>query len=199
MDTNRNHSIIEQWIRPGARVLDMGCGDGSLLKRLSTNKNANTVGVEISQEKIIECLKKGICVYQADIDEGISNFEDMSFEYVILNETLQVINKPHRVIEEMLRVGLNAIISVSNFGYIANRLHMLASGRISTDIRFDGLWHDSPVIRFFTISEFENLLDDMGIIIEDARYFMPLGHVANKKPPVSDLLVKGGLFRLRRA
>jgi methionine biosynthesis protein MetW len=199
MDTNRNHSIIEQWIRPGSRVLDMGCGDGSLLKRLSANKNANTVGVEISEEKIIECLKKGICVYQADIDEGISNFEDMSFEYVILNETLQVINKPHRVIEEMLRVGFNAIISVSNFGYIANRLHMLASGRISTDIRFDGSWHDSPVIRFFTVSEFENLLKEMGIVIEDARYFMPFGHVATKKPPISDLLVKGGLFRLRRA
>ena len=199
MDTNRNHSIIKQWISPGARVLDMGCGDGSLLKRLSIEKNAYTVGVEISEEKIIECLIKGICVYQADIDEGISNFDDMSFEYVILNETLQVINKPHRVIEEMLRVGLNAIISVSNFGYLANRLHMLASGRISTDIRFDGSWHDSPVIRFFTVSEFENLLNDMGIIIEDARYFMPFGGVATKKPLFSDLLVQGGLFRLRRA
>jgi methionine biosynthesis protein MetW len=199
MDTDRNHSIIEQWIRPSARVLDLGCGDGRLLKRLAANKNAYTVGVEISEEKIIECLKNGICVYQADIDEGISNLDDMSFEYVILNETLQVINKPHRVIEEMLRVGLNAIISVSNFGYIANRLHMLSRGRISTDIRFDGSWHDSPVIRFFTVSEFENLLHEMGIVIEDARYFMPFGHGAVKKPPVSDLLVKGGLFSLRRA
>jgi methionine biosynthesis protein MetW len=199
MDTNRNHSTIEEWIRPGARVLDLGCGDGSLLKRLAANKNAHTVGVEISEEKIIECLKKGICVYQADIDEGISNFDDMSFEYVILNETLQVINKPHRVIEEMLRVGLNAIISVHNFGYFKNRLYMLSSGRISTDIRFDGSWHDSPVIRFFTVSEFENLLDEMGIVIEDARYFMPFNYVAVKKPPVSDLFVKGGLFKLRRA
>jgi methionine biosynthesis protein MetW len=199
MNTDRNHSIIEQWIRPGARVLDMGCGDGNLLKRLSANKNAYTVGVEISEEKIIECLKKDICVYQADIDEGISNFDDMSFEYVILNETLQVINKPHRVIEEMLRVGFYAIISVSNFGYIVNRLHMLSRGRISPHIRFDGSWHDSPVIRFFTVSEFKSLLNDMGIIIDDARYFMPLGHTAIKKPPFSDLLVKGGLFKLRRA
>jgi methionine biosynthesis protein MetW len=199
MDTDRNHSIIEQWIRPGARVLDLGCGDGRLLKRLADEKNAYTVGVEISEEKIIECLKNGICVYQADIDEGISNFEDMSFEYVILNETLQVIYKPHRVIEEMLRVGLNAIISVSNFGYIANRLHMLSSGRISSGIRFDGSWHDSPVIRFFTVSEFEKLLSEMGIVIEDARYFMPFNRVAVKKPPAPDLLVKGGLFSLRRA
>jgi methionine biosynthesis protein MetW len=199
MNTDRNHSIIEQWIRPGARVLDMGCGDGSLLKRLAVNKNAYTVGAEISEDKIIECLKKDICVYQADIDEGISNFDDMSFEYVILNETLQVINKPHRVIEEMLRVGLNAIISVSNFGYISNRLHILRRGRISPHIRFDGSWHDSPVIRFFTLNEFKNLLDEMGIIIEDARYFMPFGHVGCNKPPVSDLFVKGGLFKLRRA
>ena len=199
MMTERNHKIIEQWISPGARVLDLGCGDGSLLKRLSTNKNAYTVGVEIAETKIIECLKKGICVYQADIDEGISNLDDMSFEYVILNETLQEIYKPHRVIEEMLRVGLHAIISVSNFGYIKNRLHMLLRGRISADIRFDGSWHDSPVIRFFTVSEFENLLVKMGIVIEDARYFMPMGHVATKRPPVPDLLVKGGLYKLRRA
>ncbi len=194
-----NHSIIEQWIKPGARVLDLGCGDGSLLKRLIDGKNVYAVGVEISEEKIIECLKKGICVYQADIDNGISNFDDMSFEYVILNETLQEIYKPHRVIEEMLRVGLHAIISVPNFGYINNRLHMLARGRISADIRSEGSWHDSPVIRFFTVSEFENLLSEMEIAIEDARYFMPLGRVAIKKPPVPDLIVKGGLYKLRRA
>jgi methionine biosynthesis protein MetW len=199
MDTEINHLIIEQWIKPGARVLDLGCGDGSLLKRLAANKNAYTVGVEISEEKIIECLKKGICVYQADIDEGISNLDDMSFEYVILNETLQEIYKPHRVIEEMLRVGLHAIISVPNFGYLGNRLHMLLSGGISDRIRSGGSWHDSPVIRFFSVSEFENLLVKMGIVIEDARYFMPMGHVAARKPPVSDLIVKGGLFKLRRA
>lgn len=177
----------------------MGCGDGSLLKRLAANKNAYTVGVEISEEKIIECLKKGICVYQADIDEGISNLDDMSFEYVILNETLQEIYKPHKVIEEMLRVGLHAIISVPNFGYFGNRLHMLLSGGISGRIRSGGSWHDSPVIRFFSVSEFENLLVKMGIVIEDARYFMPVGHVATRKPPVPDLLVKGGLYKLRRA
>lgn len=199
MTTERNHKIIEQWISQGARVLDLGCGDGSLLKRLAANKNAYTVGVEIAEEKIIECLKKSICVYQADIDEGISNLDDMSFEYVILNETLQEIYKPHRVIEEMLRVGLHAIISVPNFGYIENRLHMLAKGSISADIRFDGSWHDSPVIRFFTISEFENLLREMGIAIEDARYFMPLDRIAAKKPPVPDLFVKGALYKLRRA
>ncbi len=199
MDTEHNHSIIEQWIKPEARVLDLGCGDGSLLKRLATNKNAYTVGVEISEEKTIECLKKGICVYQADIDNGISNFDDMSFEYVILNETLQEIYKPHRVIEEMLRVGLHAIISVPNFGYIKNRLYMLTKGRISADIRFYGSWHDSPVIRFFTVSEFENLLNEMGIIIEDARYFMPAGLLAAVKPPVPDLFVKAALYKLRRA
>jgi methionine biosynthesis protein MetW len=198
MTTELNHKIIEQWISPGARVLDLGCGDGSLLKRLAAAKNAYTVGVEISEDKIIECLKKGICVYQADIDEGISNLDDMSFEYVILNETLQEIHKPHRVIDEMLRVGLHAIISVHNFGYILNRLHVLSRGWISADIRSEGSWHDSPVIRFFTVTEFENLLNEMGIMIEDARYFMPLGRVASKKPPVPDLIVKGGLYKLRR-
>jgi len=199
MDANLNHSIIEQWIKPGARVLDLGCGDGTLLQKLVVRKDASVLGVEISEDKIIDCLKKGICVYQADIDRGLSNLDDMSFEYVILNDTLQVINKPHRVIEEMLRVGLNAIISVSNFGYFSNRLNILATGRISTEIRFDGSWHDSPVIRYFTINEFEQLLDQMEIKIEDARYFMPFNAVAAKKPMFADVTARGGVFLLRRS
>ena len=199
MNTERTHSIIEQWIRPGARELDLGCGDGSLLGKLAREKNAKVDGVEISEEKIIECLKKGICVYHADIDRGLSNLEDMSFEYVILNETLQVIHNPQRVIDEMLRVGLNAIISVDNFGYVENRLHVLATGEISPDIRFDGLWHDSPVIRYFSFGEFENLLAEMKIIIDDARYFMPFGRTSAAKPFASTLLARGALYRLRRA
>lgn len=199
MNANLNHTLIEHWIKQDARVLDLGCGDGRLLQQLVISKAANVLGVEISEEKIIDCLKKGICVYQADIDQGLSNLDDMSFEYVILNDTLQVINNPHKVIEEMLRVGLNAIISVANSGYILNRLHMAATGRISPELRFDGSWYDSPVIRYFTINEFEKYLCEMGIAIKDARYFMPFGRTADKKPIFADIVVKGGLFLLRRS
>lgn len=193
----RNHAIIEAWVSAGARVLDLGCGDGTLLDTLIRHKKVNGLGVEIDQDKIISCLKKGICVHQADIDQGLSNLDDMSFDYVILNATLQVIHKPYKVIDEMLRVGRFAIISISNFGYIQNRMRVLAHGRMSEHIRFALEWHDTPVIRFVSVTEFLRSLSDMGVSVTDARYFLPLGRISDR-PPFKDLLVKEALFRLRR-
>ncbi|HQP32143.1 MAG TPA: methionine biosynthesis protein MetW, partial [Deltaproteobacteria bacterium] len=139
----------------------------------------------------------GICVYQADIDQGLSNLEDTSFDYVILNATLQVIHNPYRVIDEMLRVGRFAIISISNFGYIQNRLRVLLQGRTSDHIRLTGDWHDTPVIRFVSIKEFQASLSDIGIEIMEARFFLPLALVA-RRPPFKDLTAKEALFKVRR-
>jgi len=193
----RNHAIIEDWVAAGARVLDLGCGDGTLLDTLIRHKKVNALGVEIDQDKIISCLKKGICVHQTDIDQGLSNLDDMSFEYVVLNATLQAIHKPYRVIEEMLRVGRFAIISISNFGYIQNRMRVLIHGQMSEHIRFALDWHDSPAIRFVSVTEFMRSLSEMGITVTDARYFLPWGWIS-AHPPFKDLLVKEALFRLRR-
>jgi methionine biosynthesis protein MetW len=193
----QNNAIITEWITPGSRVLDLGCGDGTLLSNLIKHKQVHGIGVEIAEEKIIACLKKGISVYQADIDQGLSNFDDLNFDYVILNATLQVIHKPYKVIEEMLRVGRFAIISISNFGYISNRLRVLCTGRVSDHIRLTGGWHDTPVIRFVSLEEFSSSLETMGIAVMDARFFLPLGRIT-KHPLFKDLLVKEALFKLRR-
>jgi len=193
----RNHAIIEAWVNNGARVLDLGCGDGTLLDTLIRHKKVNGLGVEIDQDKIISCLKKGICVHQTDIDQGLSNLDDMSFDYVVLNATLQAIHKPYKVMDEMLRVGRFAIISISNFGYVHNRMHVLTHGQVSEHIRFTGDWHDTPVIRFVSITEFMRSLNDMGIAMMDARYFLPFGRIFIH-PPFKDLLVKEALFRLSR-
>jgi len=193
----RNHAIIEAWVETGARVLDLGCGDGTLLDALNRNKKVNGLGVEIDQEKIISCLKKGICVHQTDIDQGLSNLDDMSFDYVFLNATLQVIHRPYKVIDEMLRVGRFAIISISNFGYIQNRMRVLVRGQMSEHIRFGLDWHDTPVIRFVSVTEFMRSLSDMGVSVTDARYFLPFGRIS-VRTPFKDLLVKEALFRLRR-
>src|SRR5512136_408455 len=150
----QNYPIIESWVSPGSRVLDLGCGDGTLLSGLVERKQVEAIGVEIAQEMIVKCLGKGISVYQADIDRGLSQWDDLSFDYVILNDTLQVITRPQKVIDEMLRVGRYAIISVSNFGYLGNRLRVLFEGRMSMKVRFAGSWHDTPVIRFFSLMEF---------------------------------------------
>jgi methionine biosynthesis protein MetW len=194
----QNYPIIQQWISHQSRVLDLGCGDGTLLSNLIREKNIEGIGVEISQEMIIQCIQKGISVYQADIDKDLSEWSDSSFDYVILNATLQAITRPYRVIEEMLRVGKHAIISVSNFGYISNRIRVLAQGRVSSQTRSSQNWYDSPVIRFVSLKEFEVSLKEMGIIVEDSRFFLAFNSVIQKKWPFHNLLAREGIFKLTR-
>lgn len=190
--------IIEEWVAPGSRVLDLGCGDGSLLSSLISGKQVDGIGVEISHDMILQCIQKGICVYQADIDKDLSEWADSSFDYVILNSTLQVITKPYKVIDEMLRVGSHAIISISNFGYIRNRVRVLTQGRVSSRIRLSESWHDTPVLRFVSLKEFRSSLQEMGIDIMDARYFFPMNIVSGNHWPAYNLLAKEGIFKLRK-
>ncbi|MRR34933.1 methyltransferase domain-containing protein, partial [bacterium] len=162
-------------------------------------KQVDGFGVEISHEMVLACVQKGICVYQADIDKDLSEWADGSFDYVILNSTLQVITKPYKVIDEMLRVGRFAIISISNFGYVRNRIRVLSQGRMSSRIRLSERWHDTPVLRFVSLKEFRSSLAGMGIEIMDARYFFPLNVVGRNEWPAYNLLAREGIFKLRRA
>jgi len=195
----RTYPIIENWIEPGSRVLDLGCGDGTLLSGLVARKQVEAVGVEISEDMIVKCLGKGISVYQADIDRGLCHWHDRSFDYVILNDTLQVITRPYDVIDEMLRVGKYALISVSNFAYIGNRIRVLLQGRMSTKILLSGSWHDTPVIRFVSLKEFKASLQGLGIEIVDARFFLAFTFAASHGAQLVNLLARSGIFKLRRA
>jgi methionine biosynthesis protein MetW len=192
----KTQHIIEDWIAPQSRVLDLGCGDGTLLSRLTQRKQVDGIGVEISRDMIVKCLGKGISVYQADIDHGLSQWDELSFDYVILTATLQVIHRPYNVITEMLRVGRCAVISVSNFGFAANRLGIMLKGRITDGMRLTGDWHDTPVIRFVCLSEFMGSLTEMGIDILDARFFLPFDLAVKKKMPLDNVIVKEAIFML---
>lgn len=194
----QNVPIIEEWIAPGSRVLDLGCGDGSLLSTLITKKQVDGIGVEISHDMVLQCIQKGICVYQADIDKDLSEWADSSFDYVILNSTLQVITRPYNVISEMLRVGSFAIISISNFGYIRNRIRVLSQGRVSSRIRLSESWHDTPVLRFVSLKEFRSSLREIGVEIMDARYFFPMNVMSKIPGPAYNLLAREGIFKLRQ-
>lgn len=197
--SSQNYPIIEEWIDRGSRVLDLGCGDGSLLEALVNTKQVDGIGVEISHDMILKCIQKGICVYQADIDKDLSEWADGSFDYVVLNATLQVITRPYKVISEMLRVGRFAVISISNFGYARNRLRVLSQGRVSSRVRLSGCWHDTPVLRFVSIREFISSLEEIGVEIMDARYFFPMNIVSRSRWPLYNLLAREGIFKLRRA
>jgi len=190
--------IIEDWIEPRSRVLDLGCGDGTLLSRLSHTKHVEGIGVEISRDMIVKCLEKGVSVYQADIDHGLSQWDEFSFDYVILTATLQVIHRPYDVIHEMLRVGHYAVISVSNFGYVSNRSVILRNGCMSMEMRLDANWHDTPVIRFVCLSEFMRSLKEIDVRVLESRFFLPFNVTSKTRVPLENLLVKEALFMLGR-
>ncbi|MBN1520889.1 MAG: methionine biosynthesis protein MetW, partial [Candidatus Aureabacteria bacterium] len=122
--------IISGLVHEGASVLDLGCGDGCLLKKLKDEKMIIARGVDISEENIISCITKGISVFQGDLDEGLVDYADSSFDYVILAQTLQVVRKPRMILNEALRIGKKAIVSIPNFGYWQIRLKLLLTGRM---------------------------------------------------------------------
>lgn len=194
---SHNHGIIESWIKPGSRVLDLGCGDGRLLERLNRCKQVSGIGVEIDEKLVVMCLKRGLCVYQADLSRELTNFDYKSFDYVILNATLQSVLLPQLVLSQMLRVGTTAIVSIANFGYIRNRLRVAFSGRISRATRLGASWSTTQAIRYVSIDEFFKTLSEMGLEIADARYILPFGSKAIKRPPLANLLVKEAIFSLR--
>ncbi len=192
----QNHRIIEEWIPCGSRVLDLGCGDGALLKRLIDNKHVSGVGVEIDDEMVISCLQKGLSVYQADIEKELRRWDAGSFDYVILNATLQSLCNPHSVIQEMLRVGCCAIISVSNFGYLRNRLDVLLHGRMSHLARRGAAWNDTDNLRFVSLKEFFSSLSSNDVFIGQACYFLPGDLPSARRLPGVNLLCKEGIFLL---
>ncbi|HPC47463.1 MAG TPA: methionine biosynthesis protein MetW [Deltaproteobacteria bacterium] len=191
--------IIEGWVAQGSRVLDLGCGDGSLLRRLVTTRHVEGIGVEISQDMVIQCLKKGLCVYQADIDKGLAQWDDLSFDTVILKSTLDVIRRPCELLGDMLRVGRNAVVTVSNFGYAPNRMHILLKGSVSPRSRSMKPWHATEVIRYVCLAEFLDTLVSMGIDAIDSRYVLPFAGIVEMLPPLSNVLVREAIFLLGRS
>ena len=173
-----DYAIIGQIVEPNTRVLDLGCGEGELLEWLAHNKNVDA---------------RGVSVFQCDIDEGLADYPDQAFDYVILSQTLQETRHPRTVLREMLRVGRRAIVAFPNFGHWRVRLSMLFSGRAPRTKLFPYEWYDSPNIHFLTVQDFEELAALEGLLVE-RRYFLA-GH--RKIAAMPNLLAETAVFLVR--
>lgn len=147
---------ICEWIEPGSRVLDLGCGDGTLLDWLQRNRNISGYGVEINQDNVMSCLKKGVNIIQADLDAGLTDFGDASFDYVIMTQALQALQFPHKTLEEMARVGKQSIVTFPNFGLWKHRIHLSLKGRMPVSKALPAQWYDTKNIHLCTVKDFEN-------------------------------------------
>ena len=166
-----DYAIIGEIVDPGTKVLDLGCGEGELLQWLAENKGVDARGVEISGAKVQRAIARGVSVYQGDIDDGLADYPDQAFDYVILSQTLQETRHPQKVLREMLRVGRRVIVAFPNFGHWSVRLSMLRTGQAPKTRLFPYDWYDSPNIHFLTVDDFERLARKEGIRIE-RRYFL---------------------------
>ncbi len=160
-------ATIVPWIAPGARVLDLGCGDGALLAYLWKERDAHGYGVEIDDAKVTACVKNDVNVLQMNLESGLSLFGDGSFDCVILSQTLQAVRHTEDILREMLRVGREAIVSFPNFGHWSARLQVAFGGRMPVSRSLPYEWYDTPNVHLCTISDFENLARRIGLRIRE--------------------------------
>jgi methionine biosynthesis protein MetW len=185
-----DYAIIGEIVEPRTKVLDLGCGEGELLAWLAANKEVESRGVEISGAKVARAIARGVSVHQSDIDEGLADYPDHAFDYVILSQTLQETRHPRQVLREMVRVGRRVIVAFPNFGHWRVRLSMLLSGRAPRTRLFPYEWYDSPNIHFLTVQDFEELAAAEGLMVE-RRYFLA-GH--RKIVTMPNLLAEVAVF-----
>jgi methionine biosynthesis protein MetW len=160
-----DHALIAQWIRPGSRVLDLGCGDGGLLAHLRSQRAVTGYGIELEIDKVVRCIERGVSVIQGDLDAGLADFDTGSFDYVIMSLTLQAVYFPARLLEEMLRVGREGIVAFPNFGHLNCRLQLAFGGRMPMSAALPETWYETDNIHLCTIRDFEALCGRLGIRI----------------------------------
>ena len=167
---NLDHNIIVESVKPGASVLDLGCGDGVLLSRLVKEKNIKAQGIEVDEQAIYKCVAKGLSVFHGDIDSGLSEYNDNSFDYVILSQSLQQVEKPDGVLKEALRVGKEVIVSFPNFAHYSARLQIAFKGKTPITPSLPYEWYNTPNLHFLSISDFIEYCHKRAIKIEKSAF-----------------------------
>ena len=187
-------SAIAEWIQPGSQVLDVGCGDGTLLNYLKDAKQAHVYGVKLADDKVLACAEKGLNVIQQNLESGLALFEDQSFDTVILSQTLQTIHQTARILGEIARVDKECVVSFPNFGHWSHRTAVMM-GRMPVSKSLPYQWYDTPNVRVLTIADFEALAPAVGLQLLDRVVFHD-GQIVEFLPNLRGSLA---VYRARRA
>tara|TARA_B100000795_G_scaffold239612_1_gene201380 strand:+ start:278 stop:874 length:597 start_codon:yes stop_codon:yes gene_type:complete len=192
--------IIANLIDRNTRVLDVGCGDGSLMEFLKNNKEIDIRGIEISKNNVQKCIGKGLTVIEGDAEKDLSQFPDRSFDFVILSQTLQAFLNPEKVISELLRVGKKAIVTIPNFGYWKVRLHLLVKGTMPITRTLPDEWHNTPNIHMCTIKDFFIFCKHRNINLYKSIAFQNLNssQITNSNLSLKNLTAVLGIFLIEK-
>jgi len=188
------HEVISSWIEIGASVLDLGCGDGELLSSIIQRKQVRAQGIELNEAAIQRCVAAGLSVFQEDIDTGLSEYADHSFDYVVLNQTFQQVKKPSFVLQEALRVGKHVIVGFPNFCYITDRFQIFFRGKVPVTASPPYEWFDTPNLHFLSIADFLEYCRKLQIYIEQKTFISKNRQVRW----VPNLFAETGLFLLSK-
>jgi methionine biosynthesis protein MetW len=192
--------IIANLIEKNTRVLDVGCGDGTLMEFLKDNDNIDIRGIEISKNNVQKCIGKGLTVIEGDAEKDLSQFPDGSFDFVILSQTLQAFLNPEKVISELLRVGKKAIVTIPNFGYWKVRLHLLTKGTMPITKTLPDEWHNTPNIHMCSIKDFFSFCEERKINLYKSIALQNLksSKITKSNLPLKNLTAVLGIFLIEK-
>ena len=196
----KEFQIISELIENNKRVLDVGCGDGTLMKHLKDNKNIDTRGLEISKNNVQLCISKGLSVIEGNAERDLQQFPDLSFDYAILSQTLQAFYNPEKVIDDLLRVAKKAIVTIPNFGFWKVRLHLFFKGTMPITKHLPNEWYNTPNLHMCTIKDFVNFCTQKKINLFKslALHEEKASDINNKNLNIKNLLSELGIFLIER-
>ena len=196
----KEFQIISELIENNKRVLDVGCGDGTLMKHLKDNKNIDTRGLEISKNNVQLCISKGLSVIEGNAERDLQQFPDLSFDYAILSQTLQAFYNPEKVIDDLVRVAKKAIVTIPNFGFWKVRLHLFFQGTMPVTKHLPNEWYNTPNLHMCTIKDFVNFCTQKKINLFKslALHEEKASDINNKNLNIKNLLSELGIFLIER-